>query len=447
HAAPGALRITGTGAGSGARSPAFAVTPGDRYVGSAWVRAASGGHRVAAGLVFFDSTGAAIASAAQRGEPVTDNTAGWVATWPVAAVAPPQASSAAMTVVSADSTSGVDEVDDVTMTEASAGPAALVPPLTTSGTTVLDGLGRAVHLHGVQLGGMADRQWTPGTVSTEEIGVVHSWGANFVRLPLLENAVVPGDCLYDAGYLAEVDRIVHDVTSLGMLVSVDLHLSAVTPCGSYGKQDLPDSKGVRFWQIVAARYRSNPLVAFDLFNEPHNVTDVLWRDGGVVTSGGMRYAGIGMQRLYDTVRATGATNLVFVSGTRWATTAPTTSLSGTTNTVWGVHAYTCPTKTAAQGGKCTPGPAGPTDPTGILSRWVGVHDAPVMVTEFGYPDPSLEDYIAHTDAFARSHGWVGWNAFVMDGGKTSAFRLVRDTSPTWNPEASGMAVLAGMLDD
>src|SRR5581483_7165189 len=154
----------------------------------------------------------------------------------------------------------------------------------------------------------------------------------------------------------EVDRIVHDVTSLGMLVSIDLHLSAVTPCGSYGKHALPDSKGVRFWQIVATRYRSNPLVAFDLFNEPHGVTDALWRDGGTVTSGGMRYAGVGMQRLYDTVRGTGATNLVFVSGNRWATTYPTTPLSGTSNTVWGVHAYTCPTKTADQGGKCTPGP-------------------------------------------------------------------------------------------
>jgi hypothetical protein len=397
--------------------------------------------------VFFDGNGTAVTSATQRGEPVADSTAGWVDSWPVAAVAPAQAVSAAMTVVSADSTAGVDEVDDVTMTETSGGPAALVPPLTTSGATVLDGLDRPVHLHGVQLGGMASPQWTPGTVSTTEIDVAHSWGANFVRLPLLENAVVPGDCLYDPGYLPEVDRIVHDVTSLGMLVSIDLHLSAVTPCGSYGKQDLPDSKGVRFWQIVAARYRTNPLVAFDLFNEPHSVSDVVWRDGGVVTSGGMRYVAVGMQRLYGAVRSTGAGNLVFVSGNRWATSYPTTALSGATNVVWGVHAYTCPSKTVAQGGKCTPGPAGVTDPSGILGRFAAVHDAPVMVTEFGYPDPSLEDYVAHTDAFARSHGWVGWNAFVMDGGKTSAFRLVRDTSPTWNPEASGMAVLTGMLDD
>jgi endoglucanase len=451
HLAAGALSMRTATSDTGAISPSFPVTPGARYSATAWMLSGGvGGHAVGLGLRFYDAGGTLISKASQLSQPVTDATGSWRQTNPVVQLAPPNAVTAAVTAVSRDGAAArLDYVDDVTLTRTTGFAAPVVGPLTTSGPNVLDANGNRVVLHGIQLGGLAARGWSATMANTEEIDLIHSWGANFVRLPLVENPALPGDCLYNPSYLSVVDRVVHDVTSRGMVVLLDLHLLAVTPCGPYAKQKLPDGAAVRFWQILANRYKDNPLVAFDLFNEPHDVTDAVWRDGGAVISGGVRYVAVGMQRLYNAVRGTGATNLVFLSGNGWANTYPSDApLTGATNVVWGVHAYTCPTKTPQQGGRCYPGPGGVEDPSGILGPWVTVGQSqPVMVTEFGFPDASDGYYIANTAAYTANHSWVGWNTFIIDGSSTSKFSLVRDTSPSWDPAASGMAVITGMLAD
>ena len=69
---------------------------------------------------------------------------------------------------------------------------------------------------------------------------------------------------------------------------------------------MADSPGaITFWQEVATRYKDNPLVAFDLFNEPH-VPQSVWLDGGTLRppTGRPSHAA-GMQQLYDAVRGTG----------------------------------------------------------------------------------------------------------------------------------------------
>jgi hypothetical protein len=113
-----------------------------------------------------------------------------------------------------------------------------------------------------------------------------------------------------------------------------------------------------------------------------------------------------------------------------------------------VHAYTCPTATPANGGACLSGPAGVADPTGILANFVNVGmSQPVMVTEFGWPDPTDGDYITNVASYATAHGWVGWNAFTFSMFTGSQFDLVKDPGLLWDPRPSGVSVINGMLGD
>jgi hypothetical protein len=453
HSAAGALAVTASGLFSAAGSPTFAVTPGARYSASAWMRAALTSHEVGVGLRFYDANGSVIPAGNELSQAVTDVATGWTHSNTVIGFAPAGAVTGQVTVVSDDALTGlVDYVDDVAVSRTTGVAAPIAGPLTTSGPNVLDAQGRVVHLRGVQLAGMrVFGGWSDTSVTTDQIDAAHAWGANFVRLPLAENPAVPGDCSYDPSYLSIVDRIVNDATSRGMVILLDLHSQALTPCGDYSQQQkMADPSSVTFWQIVADRYKNNPLVAFDLYNEPHDISDAIWKNGGTVTSGGVTYTAPGMQKLYNTVRGTGADNLVFASGNGWANNYPANApVTGIRNLVYGVHAYTCPSATPANGGTCTPGPGGLTDPSGILSGWSTVGTTvPVMITEFGYPDRTNGDYIANTVAYASSHNWVGWNVFVFDRSTTNTpFDLLKDTGPTWDPAQSGMAAMNGMLTD
>src|SRR4051794_7239881 len=447
HRRPGALAVTSSASRAWVRSPGFPVHPGVRYSAALWTQAKHGAHGISIGLRFYRSDGSTIPGSTVVAEPVQDPAGAWTRTRRVIGFAPADAATGAVLAVSGTDGRHLDYVDDVFVWKTTGYAAPIVGPLHTSGRDVLDADDRRVQLHGIQLGGMRNANWSDATVSTTEIDAAQRWGANFVRLPLAENPAVPKDCSYDARYLAIVDRIVHDVTSRGMVILLDLHTNAVTDCGDYAQQQkLPDAKAVTFWQVVANRYKRNPLVAFDLFNEPHDVGDFTWRNGGRVTSGGATYMAVGMQKLYNTVRATGADNLVFASGNNWANRYPAGApLTRTSNLVWGVHAYTC----HVDGQPCSPGPGGVMDPAGILRNFAFIgRTQPVMVTEFGFPDGDTGgEYIRNVADWAAKYQWVGWNVFVFDGTAVNPFDLLQDVRDLWDPEPAGMAVMLGMLHD
>ena len=84
--------------------------------------------------------------------------------------------------------------------------------------------------------------------------------------------------------------------------------------GEWGKQIgqhvMPDRNSLAFWKEVAAVYKNHPAVIFDLYNEPHDVSWDVWRNGGEVTEKGKdgkkrEFEAVGMQALLDAVRATG----------------------------------------------------------------------------------------------------------------------------------------------
>ncbi len=162
---------------------------------------------------------------------------------------------------------------------------------------------------------------------------------------------------------------VKTLTGLGLYVIVDLHangpdivLSCVKqanasgkdgyPCRplpgeakvpmtpflpDYAQSPLPDADhSPQFWTSVATTFKGYPNVIFDLFNEPFiepffSVAEdqwTAWLNGTIVPfyyTGGSRprtiaqpWRSAGMQELLNTVRATGATNVVIVGGLMYA---------------------------------------------------------------------------------------------------------------------------------
>ena len=87
---------------------------------------------------------------------------------------------------------------------------------------------------------------------------------------------------------------------------------------------------IAFWKDAGTRYKNDPAVLFELFNEPHTLSWKAWRFGGPIDDkppAAATAAGnaekkpaettVGMQALLDAVRASGANNLVIAGGLDW----------------------------------------------------------------------------------------------------------------------------------
>jgi hypothetical protein len=416
--------VTGTGG-----TPAV---PNGVYSGSISVRSASQSEKVAPSLLFYDATGKMITSV--QGQVIKDASSYWTAAEPVVAVAP--AGTASVVLGEIVGTAPVGEVHYLRQPVLTMAPDLrrdLVGPLHTSGNQVYDANGPVI-LRGINRRGLEKTYPVPFTAA--EMAQAKLWGATMVRVPVSSAYWMSGNCNYDANYVASVDQAVQAVTAQHMVALVDLHTNTPLSCGIVKQQAMADSTAPKFWRQVAARYGTNPLVAFDLYNEPHDITDDVWLHGGRAISGGVAYQAVGMQDMYDAVRSTGAQNLVFVSGNNWANTLPAQLVSGS-NIVYAAHVYTCPTSTDPA--KCSPGD--PLDPTPILRNFVTASaSVPVVVTEFGWPSPTDGRYAENVIAFAAQHGW-GWLIFGWDGRTTGDFSLLSQRVVTYEPTPAGMPAL------
>ena len=316
--------------------------------------------------------------------------------------------------------------------------AILLPPFHTEGNLIKDAKGNPVIMRGIE------RELTEkGTFPNDaEIGQIRSWGANIVRIPLSEslwlNTCASSLPSNDPTYPGAVDAEVKSVTSRGMVALIELNFNVTRLCGTPGPQPMADAQfSGTFWQQVASRYKGNEWVAFDLYNEPHDITDQVWLNGGQVSTGALTFDAEGMQQMYTVVRNTGATNLIFVSGEDWADRPATTLVSGS-NVVNAVHDYTCPEYPPPQ---CTT--QNPYDPSPILNHWLAVGlIQPMMVTEFGWPDKQDGTYNANLIADSETDGW-GWIVFAFTGTSNGLFDLITDTA-TYNPAPAGVPVKNGL---
>ena len=156
-----------------------------------------------------------------------------------------------------------------------------------------------------------------------------SWkNLNAVRLPLNEDCWlgingVPSDSGGTA-YQDAYKKTVGLLTTNGIAVLADLHWTAAGSTKATGQQPLPDrDHAPNMWSQVAAAFKSNPLVMFELFNEPFpghgNAKSKDWRcwsDG--TQCSGLKFQPAGQAELLHAVRATGATNVVLMGGMAWS---------------------------------------------------------------------------------------------------------------------------------
>jgi hypothetical protein len=316
------------------------------------------------------------------------------------------------------------------------------------GNRIVDADGQPIVLRGIQrVGFQIPGNWP--AISNAEMAHARDWGANVIRLPLAETYINP-TChgRYMPNYLNTLDEAVRSITSLGMVALLDLSFVTRTPCAESFRWKMADQESIGFWRTVADRYKANPLVAFDLYNEPHDISSQQWRDGGPITewtaTGPVQWTTAGMQDLYDAVRSTGATNVVTISGNGSGGT-PLPILDGHRvdgyNIVYAMHVYTCSEPDPY--GLCTSNEANQ-HPT-VESRWMDVAATdPVMITEFGWPnrnDPSYNTRVIRL-AQAQNPPW-GWVAFAWSGQANGDFALVADVK-TYDPTPSGTPVKSAL---
>lgn len=419
--------------------------PGSIYTGSFMARASGSPTGISASLRWFTADGTELRDDAVRSGSRQDRSYTWTR-YTVAGLTP----RGAVTVRLGATLDGVQpgapqQISDSSVSVRRQGSEAVSGPLTTRGNTIRDAHGRVVVLRGLNRPGLTDSAHPAGLTATD-IAKIKAWGSNVVRLPLNESLWVKGCSSYDPAYPKAVDRVVDWVTSRGMVALLDLHVVGPT-CSSAGLYPLPDQKSLLFWRQVAKRYRSAPLVALNLYNEPYDVSATAWRDGGTATApDGTTYRGVGMVALYKAVRGAGARNLVLVDGLDKSSTLPSTAPFSGTNLVWSVHAYVCD----------VPWTCKTTDSSKILNRFAALgRRLPVMITEFGHPTGQTAagaEYAEKVISYAQARGW-GWTAWAWDSNGTCAARqyfvLLSSTScgtgtGTYQPSPTGVSVLLGL---
>jgi hypothetical protein len=434
-----------------------AATPGDKYIGDATVEAASSGESLGDGIAFYNSAGTQLTTV--FGQAVTPTAGTWDTLPEVEAIAPATTAYVILGVLSWAPVVGQDFLVEspslYTLTTPAVAPS-VVGPLHTSGNKIIQANGQAITLRGVVMPGLQISSTMSGTgVSEQTVIEAKEWGANFVRVPLSEEYWLSSNCDYSPTYEASVDQVVKWITSLGMVALVDLHTNSVSSCetGTPSQHNMADeAQSPTFWSQVAARYGNprspeyNPLVAFDLYNEPEGISQSIWLNGGETTDTvtGVTYDAAGMQQLYNSVRAAGSTNLTFISGLNWANTPPTTLVSGS-NIVYAVHYYTCPGNVLAD---CTN--SDPYDPTQDLSLWTTLGATePVAVTEFGWPSQYSGTYDYNVIQYATAQGW-SWSAFAIENLEyTTVWDLNEPflSDGTAEPSPSGMPALLALSEE
>jgi hypothetical protein len=184
--------------------------------------------------------------------------------------------------------------------------------------------GKEVWLQGMNV---ASLEWS---VSGEQVHKsiivgIDEWKGNVIRLPVKDDYWFGRKGQSDGGaaYRAIVDQCITLAANRGAYLVLDLHTYRA-----------PKDEYLQFWTDAAARYKDHPAVIFDLMNEPHGISWEVWRDGGFVGEKKDRdeaafltaeerakaqgFQSPGMQKMLDTVRATGAKNMVLVGGLDYA---------------------------------------------------------------------------------------------------------------------------------
>jgi endoglucanase len=194
--------------------------------------------------------------------------------------------------------------------------------LRVAGNQLINGMGRPVHLSGVNRSGTefgcVNRTGIfDGPSDEPSVRAIADWHVNVVRVPLNEDCWlaingVPSEYSGQSYRVAVTDyvRLLH---RYGQYVELTLARAAPGQEQATGQLPMPDADHApEFWRSVAGAFLDDPAVFFGLYSEPHDVSWTCWRDGGAVCP--TPYAAAGMQSLIDVIRSAGAHQPIAVSG-------------------------------------------------------------------------------------------------------------------------------------
>jgi endoglucanase len=141
--------------------------------------------------------------------------------------------------------------------------------------------------------------------SPHEMIAFQEMGVTVFRLPIRWERVQweLGSPLVEAE-MARIDKVIQFATDRKISVIIDVHNYGKYKRQSIGTGNVGVQDFAMLWQLIASRYRQNPLVIFGLMNEPFDIAAETWVEIAQVAT--------------DAIRKTGAVNLVLVPGTAWS---------------------------------------------------------------------------------------------------------------------------------
>lgn len=303
----------------------------------------------------------------------------------------------------------------------------------TEGNRVFDDKGQAHLFRGVARPSL---EWSVAgeRLNANDYVLMKQWGANVVRIAMNQDFWLANAALHNILYPSTIYRQVMWAEAAGMDVILDLHWSdrgnlAIGMPANNGnnQQDMADVNSMQFWREVADMYKADGHVMFELYNEPKDIPWNVWRNGGSING----FTAVGMQQLYDTVRATGAENIVIIGGVRFAYDLSGVAANRITghNIMYASHPYDTPDKQMGDWENAF----------GSLSN-----TDPVILTEFGSLSAAcVTSYTQQVTTFARARGlsFTGWAWFVSGCTFPS---LIMDWNGT--PSAAGAIVKQALVN-
>jgi hypothetical protein len=334
------------------------------------------------------------------------------------------AGSYALSARATDNLGAVGVLDPISYTVNPPSTGGSAPALHVSGNKILTSAGATYRLLGVNRSGgefaciQGNGIWD-GPMDQASITAMRTWKIRVVRVPLNEQCwlgVAPVQSQYGGtAYQNAVKAYVNLLVSNGITPIVEMHWNYGQYTGpSAGCSDvnatcqkpMPDAQyAPSFWTGVANAFKGNDAVILDLFNEPYperatgSATSgwTCWRDGG--TCPGIGYQVAGFQSLVNSVRATGATNIIMIGGlaysndlTQWLTYKPSDPLN---NLAAFAHVYNFNT---CANTSCYDTQFGPV-----------AAQIPLSLTEIGENDCAhgfIDTLMSWADA--RGVGYLGW---------------------------------------
>lgn len=306
------------------------------------------------------------------------------------------------------------------------------PVVRVSGDRLVNASGAPIRLIGVDQAGAesscvaGDGFGTPPNSDTQRnLAALKSWKVNAVRLPLNEDCWLGVNLPFPeyggAAYRSDIVAYVDTLNAAGIAVILDLHWGAPGKELATGGEVMADeSHSPAFWSSVAATFKGNQGVVFDLYNEPRHLTFACLVHGGCV-EGGVQVAGY--DQLITDVRAAGATNVIMVAGidfaanpTGFKTTMPHDPLG---QLAISVHVYNF---NAAKS-------------SGTWSKWVRMGllaKVPFVTGELGERDCTAK-FIDTYMSWADAHG-VSYLAWAFNSGPCNGPYLIDSNG---NPTAYG----------